>query len=151
MGDVVEPAVQAEQDPDEAAAAEWQVDQRMQDPGVRPGGRERLNPLGDGDGHVRPGWYHFPRSTRNAKTRAWPPPAHVRYARGVRDFDAELGDEPCWDRRAEFEWRTGGVPAVDAGLQKRAEGVLVREWVAARGSSASRGVGVLQGRSDVPI
>jgi len=70
----------------------------------------------------------------------------VRYPRAVRDFDAELGEEPCWDRRAEFQWRTGGVPAVDAALQNRAEVVLLCEWIAAHGIRSYLEIGVWTGR-----
>jgi len=64
----------------------------------------------------------------------------------MRDFDAEIGDERCWDAKAEFHWRTRGVPAVDAVLQNRDEVVALCEWIERHRVRSYLEIGVWTGR-----
>lgn len=63
-----------------------------------------------------------------------------------RDFAAEIAGERCWDAKAEFHWRTRGVPAVDALLQNRDEVVLLCEWIEHRGIRSYLEIGIWTGR-----
>lgn len=64
----------------------------------------------------------------------------------MRDFAREIDGERCWDQKAEFHWRTRGVPAVDGVLQNRAELVLLCEWIAAANVRRYLEIGIWTGR-----
>jgi len=64
----------------------------------------------------------------------------------MRDFRAELAHERCYDREAEFLWRTRGAPLVDAMLQNRAELVLLCEWLEAARLQSYLEIGIWTGR-----
>jgi hypothetical protein len=64
----------------------------------------------------------------------------------MRDFQSELQGERCYDRQAEFEWRTRGAALVDAMLQNRRELILFCQWIEAAGIGSYLEIGVWTGR-----